>query len=304
MPRVRIAHFIPAILSTLLFISGCARPSPYTKDFFLMDTFVSIKIADKPEDALKERLAEKAILRMKKLEDKFDYFSDSSELALINKLGKNDKLELSDEMFRVLKRSKELYAQTDGAFDISLSAGGWGLDETAKCVYFTEPGVNIDLGGIAKGFIVDEGIAALKKYGIRNALINAGGDMYCMGSGPDGNGWKVGVRDPKDPNKVAKILTVRDKGIATSGGYERFIETGGEKFSRITDPKSGLPVRDIFKSVTVAASDCMTADALATAFYVDEPREAIAAAKRMPGVDCLIVDEAGDMHVSGGFFGL
>ncbi|MCQ9206330.1 MAG: FAD:protein FMN transferase [Omnitrophica bacterium] len=302
MPRVKIAQFIPAILSSLLFISGCAKAPPYTKNFFLMDTFASIEIVDELESAFRERLVEKVISRMKKLERKFDYFSDDSELSLINRLRKKDKLRISDEMFRVLKRSKALYAQTSGVFDVSLGSGKWRLDEYRKRIYFTESGVSIDLGGIAKGFIVDEGIATLKKYGVRNALINAGGDMYCMGDGPAGNGWKVGVRDPKDSNKIVEILTVRNKGIATSGGYERFTETGGEKFSRIINPKTGLLVRDIYKSVTVVTGNCMTADALATAFYVYEPREAIAAAKRMTMVDCIIVDEAGGVHISGGFF--
>lgn len=301
MPRVKITQFIPTILLSLIFISGCARPAPYSKEFFLMDTFASIEIVDELEGAFRERLVEKVILRMKKLERKFDYFSDDSELAMINKLRKDDKLRLSDEMFRVLKKSKELYAQTAGVFDVSLGTGNWRLDEQKKRIYFTESGININLGGIAKGFIVDEGIADLKKYGISNALINAGGDMYCLGDGPAGNGWKVGVRDPKNPNKIIEILTISDKGVATSGGYERFTEVGGKKFSHIMNPKTGLLVRDIFKSVTVVTGDSMTADALATAFYVYEPREAIAAAKRMTRVDCIIVDAVGGVHVSAGF---
>lgn len=301
MPRVKITQLIPAVLSSALFISGCARPLPYAKDFFLMDTFATIEIVDELENAFRERLVEKVISRMEKLERKFDYFSDSSELALINKLRKNDRLRLSDEMFRVLKKSKELYAQTTGAFDVTLGTGDWRLDEDRKRFYFTESGVNIDLGGIAKGFIVDEGIAVLKKYGIRNALINAGGDIYCIGGGAAGNGWKVGIRDPKDAKRIVEILTARDNGIATSGGYERFTEAGGRKLSHIINPKTGLFVGDVFKSVTVVAGDCMTADALATAFYVYEPREAIAAAKRMTRVDCIIVDEAGIVHFSGGF---
>lgn len=265
-----------------------------------MDTFVNIKIVDPMEKGMKTRIARRVVEQMKKLEKKFSFFSENGELAMINRLQKNDKLKLSPEMFRALNSAKDMHIETKGAFDVTMGLDSWRLDRAAKTVWFTNDEVKIDLGGIAKGVIVDEAIALMKKLGVTNAMINAGGDMYCLGSGPNGKGWKVGVRSPRDPKEIIEVLKVFDKGVATSGGYERFTRINGKIVSHITDPKTRKPVKDIFKSVTIVANDATTADALATAFYTMDPREAILIIQEIGGADCLIIDRNGMMYASGG----
>jgi thiamine biosynthesis lipoprotein len=298
MPRIRV--FLAAILIFPL-LSGCAGSIPYTEETMLMDTFVRVDIRDNLSAEAKKRIAARVIARMKELEAKFDYFSAYSELTVINNLGKGYKLRVSPEMLAVLKRARKLHILTKGAFDISLGRNNWRLDESEGVVWFRKDGIKLDLGGIAKGYIVDEGIKILKKLGVTNALINAGGDMYCLGAGPGDRGWKVGIRSPQRNGKVVEILRVRDKAVATSGGYERFAESGGDRFSHIIDPKTEKPVKDIFKSVTVVAEDCMTADALATALYVAEPRRGLGLILRIGGAECFIIDSSGLTYTSEDF---
>lgn len=278
-------------IAILLLLSGCSSPAPYAKDITLMDTFLRVEIKDALTTIQKSQAADKAISRMKELEERFNYFADNSELTRINRLKEGEELLVSPEMFKVLRTSKILNRETLGAFDVTMGLNNWILDEKNKKIRFKKDDVKINLGGIAKGFIVDEGIKVLKEEGVKNALINAGGDMYCMGEG-SGGGWKIGIRNPKNPSKVITALRVKDKGVATSGGYERP--------SHIIDPRTRRPVKPITKSVTLVAGDCMTSDGLATALYVLGPQEGLSLINGIDGVECVIVDEKGDFYTSAG----
>lgn len=289
-------YFRNLIILSLAFL-GSSEFASQGKDALLMDTFVRVEIRDPMGRDAKSRIIDRVITRMKILEKKFNYFSEGSELAVINRLRAGEKILLSDEMFTVLKRAKEINFKTKGLFDVTLGEGGFRLNAKRKTLYFEKDGVKIDLGGIAKGFIVDEGAAVLKKLGVRNAIINAGGDIYCLGEGSS-DGWKVGIRNPRNPREVVEILKLRDKGVATSGGYERFIEINGEKLSHIINPRTKERVKEIFKSVTVVADDCMTADGLATALYIMGPEEALFSVKKFGGAYCVIVDENGRIYMS------
>ncbi len=254
-------------ITILLLLSACSKPAKYTKDLLLMDTFVHIKVNDALDGDLKARAIDKTIARMKELEKRFDYFSEDSELS---KLNSGEEISLSPEMSKVLEKSEDLRKITGGAFDIRV-----GHDK------------KLDLGGIAKGFIVDEGIKILKESGIKNALINAGGDMYCMWQN-----FKVGIKDPRNTGKIIATFNVKNKGVATSASYERP--------SHIIDPRTGKPVEKRFKSITVVANNCMTADGLATALYVLSPQEGLSLIESINDAECFIIDD-GETHISEGF---
>lgn len=323
---------IPAIISLLVFLLGCSKTASFTKDIILMDTFVRIEIKGFLGQDLKARAAGRAAHRMKELEKKFNYFLKDSELSRINNLKKGERFILSEEMFKVLKVSREVGSKTDGVFDVTVGplseiwfstkkgsglSGGqeinaakekmglnnWALDEIEKAVIIKKEGVKINLGGIAKGFIVDEGIRVLKASGINNALINAGGDIYCIGGGSLAGGWRIGISDPRNSREVIATFRVRDKGVATSGGYERFRESDKKKFTHIIDPRTGHPVEKILRSVTVVANDCVTADALATALYVLNPHQGLLFIEGIDGAECIVIDENGRFFVSSGLQG-
>jgi len=260
--------FLVIVLLSVSF-PGCSNDTLYTKDAFLMDTVVHFKVKGALSEGLKARAVNNAAARMKELAKRFDYYSGESELAKLNNQKSAENSPSSPEMQQVLVEAERLRKLTKGAFDVKFDRGG-----------------KIDLGGIAKGFIVDEGIRILKKQGIKEAIINAGGDMYCMGK------YKIGIRDPKDRQRVITVLLVRDKGVATSAAYERG--------AHITDPRKGEAVIKPGKSVTVAAESCMRADALATALYVMEPREGLSIIEGIDGAECFIIDETGETHASSG----
>lgn len=141
-------------------------------------------------------------------------------------------------------------------------------------VRFANPDVGLDLGGIAKGYGVDRAVEALRAHGVRDALVNAGGDLYALGSSPDGDAWKVGVRSPADPTRIVSTIRLRDRGVATSGDYEQYFDDGGRRYHHLLDPRTGSPRRTEVHSTTVTARTCLDADAAATAAFGADPADA------------------------------
>jgi FAD:protein FMN transferase len=134
-------------------------------------------------------------------------------------------------------------------------------------VSFESNDVGLDLGGIAKGYGVDRAVNVLRSWGIDNALVSVGGDLYAMGHRPGGDPWRVGVRSPDDPDVVAVTIEASDQAIATSGDYERFFVHDGRRYHHILDPGTAEPVVGVRRSLTIGAASCMSADAAATALF-------------------------------------
>ena len=125
----------------------------------------------------------------------------------------------------------------------------------------------VDLGGIAKGFAVDQAAEALRPAGVPSGLINVGGDLVALGRAPDGGAWLVGVQDPDDPGALAATVDVADEAIATSGDYVRWFERDGRRYHHLIDPNTGEPRLTRTRSLTVRSDRCMHADAAATALF-------------------------------------
>lgn len=138
-------------------------------------------------------------------------------------------------------------------------------------VVYHDDAIRLDLGGIAKGFGVDRAVAALRDWGVTDALVNVGGDLYALGSSEDGDPWEVGVRDPDDAGRLAARFRISDRAVATSGDYEQFFDHDGRRYHHLLDPRTGAPRRTSVRSVTVAADHCMMADAAGTAVFGATP---------------------------------
>lgn len=132
---------------------------------------------------------------------------------------------------------------------------------------YGDPEVALDLGGIAKGYGVDLAIDALRTAGIRDAVVNAGGDLYAMGRSADGDAWRVGVRSPADPARIEREITVQDEAVATSGDYFQGFEYQGRRYHHIFDGATAEPRVVSAHTVTVRAPRCRDADAGATAVF-------------------------------------
>jgi FAD:protein FMN transferase len=143
--------------------------------------------------------------------------------------------------------------------------------------------VAIDLGGIAKGYAVDRAVAALQAWGVTGALVNAGGDLYVLGTSEGGEPWRVGIRSPAEPAQLAATLLLQDRAVATSGDYEQYFEHDGRRYHHLLDPATAAPRASTTHSFTVAAATCMVADAAATSVFglpAAEARRVLAAAGR------------------------
>ena len=231
------------------------------------------------------------------------------------------------ETWEILKRAKEISAATGGAFSVTVApltelwdfTGGTeripedgerlarlGLvgdermrlsDDFEVCL---EPGMEIDLGGIAKGYIADM-LARAAAGRCTGATLNFGGNVYTVGKKPDGSDFRLGITDPFDPaNKIAGVIAGHDITVVTSGTYERFFVKDGVLYHHILDPKDGLPARTDLVSATIVGQCSMDADAFATAAIVLGRDAGLAMLNEM-GLDALLIDRDGSLIFTPGF---
>jgi len=158
--------------------------------------------------------------------------------------------------------------------------------------------VRIDLGGIAKGHAVDQGIEILRQCGIQSALLSAGGDSRILGD-KRGQAWMTGIRHPRQKDKFIVAIPLSNTAISTSGDYERFFIEDGVRYHHILNPASGEPAQKS-RSVTVLGPDATTTDALSTALFVMGPAQALSLVETLSGIDAIIIDAGGKIHYSRG----
>ncbi|MGK2963504.1 MAG: FAD:protein FMN transferase [Gemmatimonadaceae bacterium] len=155
---------------------------------------------------------------------------------------------------------------------------------------FHGDGARLDLGSIAKGFGVDRAVAALRRNGIENALVVAGGDLYALGTAPDGDPWSIGIQSPSDMRELAGTLRLENRAVATSGIYRQFFRHRGHRYHHIMDPATGRPRETEMKSLTIIADRVMHADAATTALYgLGEAEIRQRLARHLPGAQLSLV---------------
>jgi thiamine biosynthesis lipoprotein len=245
-----------------------------------------------------------AISRLRMVETVMTRHQPSSDVGRANRLAAHDGVLVTPETAAVLEAALAWAARTAGAFDPAL--GGaielWdvehrstppagesvrrfagrglyrGLDVSAwrgrPAVRFTQPDLGLDLGGIAKGYGVDQAVAVLRDWGITDALVNVGGDLYAMGRSADGGPWRVGVRSPDRADRLVAEFDLEDAAVATSGDYLQYFDYHGRRYHHLLDPETAEPRVSAMRSLTVRAADCMTADAAATAAFGRQPAAA------------------------------
>jgi len=167
-----------------------------------------------------------------------------------------------------------------------------------KNIYFNQKYVQIDLGGIAKGYAVDRAITLLSDRGITSAIVTAGGDSRILGD-KRGRPWMVGIRDPRNKQELVAALPMTDAAISTSGDYERYFESDGIRYHHIISPKTGESIRST-RSVTVIGTNTTTTDALSTSIFVLGQIKGMKLIESTPEVEAIIIDKAGIMYYSKG----
>ncbi|MFO1218000.1 MAG: FAD:protein FMN transferase [Burkholderiaceae bacterium] len=278
------------------------------------------------DDAVTGRAAADAVIReMHRIDRAMSPYKPDSELSRINREAHAAAVSVSHELFTLLQRAQHFSRLSDGAFDITYAAVGhlydyragvrptvealerarqavgWRmlqLDAAARSVRFARDGMRIDLGGFAKGHAVDNCVALLRDHGIAHAIVSAGGDSRVLGD-RRGRPWSVAVRDPRNADAIVAVLPLEDTSISTSGDYERYFECDGVRHHHLIDPRTGESPRTV-RSVTILAADGLTCEALGKCVFVMGLDKGMRWVESLPGVDAIVVDAAGALHVSSG----
>ncbi|MCK5451496.1 MAG: FAD:protein FMN transferase [Candidatus Omnitrophica bacterium] len=286
---------------------------------FLMDTYVTVHIPFTQDNS--SEIIDKVLDRMEETARKFNLRDENSPIYKFNE----ENLYIQDpEILDVVGAALKVSEGSEGAFDITISPllELWGfykgtphrpsarrIEEVLKNVgydhlVFTEEtlkkdnkNVKIDLGAIAKGYVVSQGVSTLKRLGITSAVIDAGGDIYALGR-KQGAPWKVGIRMPGE-NNVLGYVEVEDFSVVGSGNYERFFEEEKKKYHHIFDPRTGYPTEGI-SGITVMYPDPMIADAWATAFFVLGKDKSLEIVEKIKDLELIVVGDGGDVSYSSG----
>jgi thiamine biosynthesis lipoprotein len=173
------------------------------------------------------------------------------------------------------------------------------VDDDAGTVYLARKGMSIHLGGIGKGYAVDRGAAIFRARGLRDFMIQSGGDIYVAGM-KDGKPWRLGIQDPRGPaNRSFAELDLSDGTFSTSGDYERAFIANGRRYHHILDPATGEPARDT-RSVTIVSTRAVLADGLSTGVFILGPAKGMALVERLPDVEGVIVSDRNEVLISSG----
>jgi len=308
----------------MLLLPAVATAEWYKQEQAIMGTRIAVEFWDE-DKAHAAQCAEKVFSEMRRIDALMSPYKPDSELSHINQQAANGAIQVSQEMFNLLRKSLQMSQLSNGAFDITFSSVGHMydyrqgikpsdeeiqkslpsinyrhvlLDETNRSVRFAQSGVRIDLGGIAKGYAVDNGIAILAGCGIKGGLVSAGGDSRILGD--RGNRpWMMGVRHPRKKDAVAVMLPLSNTAISTSGDYERFFIEDGKRYHHIISPSTGKSVSTTW-SATVIGPDATTTDALSTTLFVLGPEKGLQLIDSLAEVDAVIIDAQGQMYYSAG----
>lgn len=292
-----------------------------------MGTRYAVKLVQPDDSFDRDALARQIEDLLRAINASMSTYLPDSELSRLNDFPAGEPYTVSKELMSVLSRSEDLVESTGGAFDptvgpvvdlwgfgprtiqkrptedmvqAALSQVGWQehlrLDLSASTVLKTSPDVRVDLSAIAKGYAVDQVLAVVRNAGVEHALVEVGGELRAMGfrDPARASSWRVGIESPLPSDsglRAHRIMPLPDRAVATSGDYRNYYEVDGVRYSHTIDPQSGRPVTHRGASVTVVATDCATADALATALLVMGPDAGFGWAERN-GVAALFLSYA------------
>lgn len=307
--------FLIGLLCAVL--CGCSK-TEYKKSIFAMDTIMDLTIYAENGEPLSK--AEDEIERLDALLDRKNAGGE------IYKINADKTAEISDETSQIIKTALSISEKTGGAFDITAAevTDLWGFyggnfrvpaeNELQKALdgvgyekvqldenKITIPeNMSLDLGGIGKGYASDRIAGLLCQDGVESAIISLGGNVYALGSRYDGRAWQVGIADPADKSKIIGTISVTDKAVVTSGGYQRYFEKDGVRYHHIIDPKTGKSAKSGLASVTVIADSGTKADGLSTALFVMGLDGALKLWKDDGGFEAVFADDGGNIYVTAG----
>lgn len=328
-----------ALAFTLTFSVGCAGTGRQEaeKQEFLMDTIISVK-AVAGTKASAEQSAADAMDEFRRIGLLTDRFAapgtpafEASDVCRINAAAGRAPVKVSPEVLEMVELSLDYGRKSDGAFDIAIGPlmDLWGfagtspkvpapeeiqaalaysrqedvlVDSEAGTVFLKKAGMILDLGAVAKGYAAGLAAETLRREGIAEALINAGGNIVTVGLKNGSSKWRIGIEDPRNSAGYVGVLLLEDEAAVTSGDYQRNFTQDGVVYHHILDPSTGMPARGTW-SVTVVAKDSGLADVLSTTLFVLGPEKGLKFLEGIPGVEAFFVAPGGAVTCSPGLEG-
>ena len=298
----------------------------FKRGVLLMGNHFEISAVADDEEWAEERI-DMAINEIRRIEKLLTTFKDDSETNLINRNAGIKPVLVSEEVFRLIERSKRISEITQGAFDISYGSIDkrlWNFDKTMtslpdpklakkmvrlinyrniildyeqQTVFLKEKGMRIGFGGIGKGYAAEMAKLVMQNAGVTSGIVNASGDLAAWGYQPDGKPWTVGIAHPDVAHLPFSYMNITNMAVATSGNYEKFVMIDGKKYSHTINPRTGLPVRGI-KSVTIISPNAELCDALATPVTIMGVKSGLHLINQLKGIECVIIDDDNQLYTS------
>ncbi len=306
----------------LALVSGCGQ-RVHRFEWPIMGTYLRVTIAGEPSARAKEA-AQEAFAVVARVDSLLSIYKPESEFSRLNRAAGVETLTVSLQTMEVLEASRRFYEMTEGAFDPSVGPlmrlwklQGEGrvpspaeIDSVRALVGFSkvflEPrrrrvflpeGMRLDSGGIGKGYAADLAREALRRRGIRQGMVDLGGNLALLGGGPGRRGWSIGIRNPLERDRIIGVLEITDGAVATSGQYEQYVVKDGKRLGHILDPREGKPAEGML-SATIIAPDATTTDGLSTGVFVLGPERGLSLVERIPGVEAVIVTDPGGVPLT------
>ena len=293
-----------------------------SKDIFAMDTYMTVTAYGKNA----ENGVNKAVDEINRLETVLSAEKQESDIYKLNETGSGT---LSTDTKNIVSRALEINKTTNGAFDISIYPlmVKWGFTtqkynvpskneiskllkdvDSSKIIFDEKSGniklkenMKIDLGGIAKGYTSSRVMQIFKECGVTSGLVSLGGTVQALGTKTDGTAWQIAIENPDKSSDYIGVVSVKDKAVITSGGYERYFEKNGKTYHHILDPETGYPAESGLKSVTIVSDDGTLADALSTSLFVMGKEKALDYwHEHKNEFDTVLVEDNGDITITGG----
>lgn len=267
-----------------------------------------------PDDRILPRILDEAFDEVDRIDRLMSHYKVDSPLSRVNREAARRPVVVERELFDFIAEAMQYNKESSGAFDVTVGPlmKAWGffrgegrlpaehevatarsrvggrhviLDAAASTIAFDEPGVELDLGGIAKGYAVDRAVSLLRQRHVAAALVSAGGStLYALGAPPGREGWDVRIQDPIDARKTAMTVQLKDGALSVAGSSEKFFDAEGVRYSHIMDPRTGRPVQGVL-SVAVLAATGTAGDALDDAFFVLGPKGSLGYLRQHPGAE-------------------
>lgn len=309
-------------------VGACSRATEriFKETRTSMYTIVSITVVS-PNETQAEKAIDASFDELDRLARLLNFYSETSELSLINREAWKKPIKVSKDTLEILGKAIYTSEMTDGAFDVTMGplVKLWDIehkiiptkqqieekrkvvgykniviDKNASTVFIKRKGVQIDLGGIIKGFAVDKVVQVLHRHGITSGVVSVGGEIRALGKKPDGTLWTVGIQNPRQKgvdDKVIATVELSDKAFSTSGDYMKYFEKDGIRYHHLLDPHTGYPSRQC-GSTTIVADDNTTTDGFSKLFILG-PEKGLAVAKKL-GFDVIFIDCNGKIILSDG----